>query len=122
MNSRLTSRSLPDSPEFSGLAQPEVTAAAAFEGSQQTADLKSWKRRLAGAPALNLPTDHSRSSATGSRYAEGSLCINSQASAAIRQFAQRESSSVSTVLLGAFCALLYRYTSQDDLVVGCTLE
>ncbi|HTZ98141.1 MAG TPA: amino acid adenylation domain-containing protein [Terriglobales bacterium] len=118
----MTSRSLPDSPQFSGLALPEATPAVGLEGSQPTSDIDSWKRRLAGAPALNLPTDHSRSSAAGSRYAEGSLCINSQLSAAVRQFAQRESSSVSTVLLAAYCVLLHRYTLQDDLLLGCTLE
>jgi len=78
-----------------------------------------WQTRLAGAPAaLDLPTDRPR---PGTPTHQGGLHrfeISPTTSAAITALSRREGVSLFMALLAGFQALLFRYSGQDDLVIG----
>ncbi len=73
--------------------------------------LAYWKRQLAGAPVLELPTDRPRPAA---RRGQGAL----EPLSAMPPMSARGGATSFMVLLAAFHGLLHRYTGQDDLVVG----
>lgn len=78
-----------------------------------------WRRKLSGElPLLNLPTTYARP--TTQTFA-GDMCpvsIRRDLKEELKQFAGRENSTLFMVLLAAFYAVLYRYTGQEDLLVG----
>jgi amino acid adenylation domain-containing protein/non-ribosomal peptide synthase protein (TIGR01720 family) len=78
-----------------------------------------WKERLAGIPALlGLPTDHPRPQVLSHRGGTVRFEIPLDLSAKLGEFGKREQATPYMVLLAAFQTLLYRYTSQEDIVVG----
>jgi amino acid adenylation domain-containing protein len=90
----------------------------AGEGREQ---LAWWRARLGDEhPVLELPTDHPRrpSAAYASRFHDVSL--PRRLADALREQARRSGSSVFTILLSAFQALLYRYSGQSDIRIGAT--
>jgi len=81
--------------------------------------LAYWKQQLAGVPAvLNLPTDRPRPSEQTFRGATQSFVLSESLSKALVALSQRQSATLFMTLLTAFQTLLYRYTGQDDIVVG----
>ncbi len=117
MNSRLTNSSLPQLSPRVGFASLEAGKEGRIESLQAAAEY--CKRELAGAAALRLPADRLRPSATGTRYAERSLCVGPELGGLLRGFG--ETVSLSWTLLGAFCGLLVRYTGEEDLAIACSL-
>ncbi len=128
-----------------GVLTAELTAlyAAALEGrpsplgelSVQYADFAAWQRawppevlgrqlawwrdELAGAPAaLPLPVDRPRPAAPSFRGASAMLRLPAAATAALRQAARREGTTLYMLLLAGFAALLARVTGEEDLLVG----
>lgn len=80
--------------------------------------LAYWKRKLAGPlPALELPTDERRSSSGHVSGSQAAL-LPSDFSAQLLAFAQREQTTLFTVILAAFDLLLSRLTGQDDILLG----
>ncbi len=81
-----------------------------------------WVRKLAGAPELlDLPTDNPRPAVT--RY-QGRLlqsALNHELAQGIKQLSRQQGSTVFMTLLAAFNVLLFRYSGQTDLVVGCPI-
>jgi amino acid adenylation domain-containing protein len=81
--------------------------------------LAYWRERLAGAPALlELPSDHPRPAVA--TYGGGHVPIDLPASLLERLEAlgRGEGASLFMVLLGAFSALLSKYSGSEDVVVG----
>ena len=82
-----------------------------------------WKQHLAGElPLLELPTDYPRpleSTGRGGRYR---CTIGVPLTEQARQLARNEGATLFMALLTAFKVLLHRYTSQNDLVVGCHIS
>ena len=77
--------------------------------------LAYWKCQLAGQiPQLALPTDREQSSLTS----DSSATYRFRISASLREFGRQENSTLYTLLLAAYAALLYRYTGQADVVIG----
>ena len=78
-----------------------------------------WRNYLAGTPAaVELPTDLPRPSGatgTGARYA---ATLDRPVLDAARALAAANGVTLFVVLLGAFQALVYRYSDQPDVVVG----
>src|SRR6266498_22226 len=90
-----------------------------LQGELLEKQLEYWKRQLAGAPAvLSLPTDRPRpamQTTNGAQYSRdlpGALCDS------INELSRREGATLFMTLLAAFQTLLYRYTNQEDIVVG----
>ncbi len=78
-----------------------------------------WQEQLAGElPALNLPTDYPRPNVQSYRGASVHFVITNPLMSQLKQLAQNERVSFYTLLLATYQILLYRYTSQTDILVG----
>ncbi|MFL6198889.1 MAG: condensation domain-containing protein, partial [Thermoanaerobaculia bacterium] len=77
-----------------------------------------WKWQLAGAPQiLDLPLDRPRPAVQSYRGGRASLALEVR----LEPLARRLGATPFMVLLAGFAALLRRYGSQDDVVVGTTV-
>lgn len=84
--------------------------------------LAYWTDRLAGAPAvLDFPFDHPRPTLKTYAGETPQFSISASQTAALNALAQQEGVTLFMVLLAALDVLLYRYTRQDDLVIGCPI-
>ena len=81
--------------------------------------MKYWKEKLAGAPALlDLPTDFARPSERTARGATRLLVLPEALIGGLKELAQREGVTLFMLLLAVFDLLLHRYTGQTDIVIG----
>ncbi|WP_242295072.1 condensation domain-containing protein, partial [Bacillus cereus group sp. BfR-BA-01381] len=81
--------------------------------------LAYWKEQLGGElPVLNLPIDRPR---TVKQTYQGSierLVLSKQLTQKVRSLSKQEGTTLFMTLLAAFKTLLYRYTGQEDIIVG----
>ncbi|MEX3967390.1 amino acid adenylation domain-containing protein [Paraburkholderia sp. EG286B] len=77
-----------------------------------------WKKQLSQLPVLDLPTDRPRPRVQTHVGAGHSFELGKTLTQQIRVLAREQDVTFYTVLLAAFYVLLYRYTGQDDIVVG----
>jgi amino acid adenylation domain-containing protein/non-ribosomal peptide synthase protein (TIGR01720 family) len=78
-----------------------------------------WQQQLAGElPMLNLPTDRPRLSVQTYNGASCNLYISETLTQQLKELAKSEKTTLYIVILAAFNVLLYRYTNQDDILVG----
>lgn len=78
-----------------------------------------WQQQLAGAlPILELPADHPRSTAQGFKGQVHTSLLPPELSKKIKELALAQHVNISAVFLGIWKALLYRYTGQEDIIVG----
>ncbi|APR75501.1 Malonyl CoA-acyl carrier protein transacylase [Minicystis rosea] len=77
-----------------------------------------WRDRLAGAPALDLPTDRPRPPVQSTRGALATTVLSPALTHGLVELSRREGATLFMTLLAAFDVLLQRYTGQDDIVVG----
>jgi amino acid adenylation domain-containing protein len=89
-----------------------------LRGAALDAQLSYWKRRLAGAGVLELPTDRPRPAAASYRGALQPLRFSAELTEGIRELSRREGVTVFMTLLGAFQTTLSRYAGEEDVVVG----
>jgi aspartate racemase len=90
-----------------------------LQGEKLTEQLAYWKRQLAGAPlTLELPTDRPRPAAPTYRGSIHSFKLSRDLTAELKAFSRHEGCSLYVTLLAAFSILLYRYTSQEDMLIG----
>ncbi|MEO3807789.1 amino acid adenylation domain-containing protein [Sphaerisporangium sp. B11E5] len=82
------------------------------------AAVKFWRERLAGVPALNLPTDHPRSPGSGRRGAFHRATLPAGTVSALESLGRTTGTTLFMVLLAAYQALLARQTGQHDIAVG----
>jgi amino acid adenylation domain-containing protein len=89
-----------------------------LQGEALAGQLGYWRERLAGAAALDLPTDRPRPPAQSFRGATRMHSIGAETTAALGAFARRHDATLFMVLLSAVQTLLGRYAGQEDVVVG----
>jgi hypothetical protein len=78
-----------------------------------------WKRQLAGAqPTLNVPTDRPRPPVQSYRGTSFRTSLPSSLSRELKKLAQAKRVTPFMLLLAAYQVLLYRYSGQDDILVG----
>ncbi|HVG20478.1 MAG TPA: amino acid adenylation domain-containing protein, partial [Blastocatellia bacterium] len=78
-----------------------------------------WKDQLSGElPPLNLPTDKRRPPIKTYRGAAENFRLSSDLSRKLKAVAGERETTLYTALLAAFQVLLYRYTGQEDILVG----
>jgi amino acid adenylation domain-containing protein len=77
-----------------------------------------WKQHLGGMPVLQLPTDRPRPPIQTFKGAQQKFVLSPQLTQAIKQLSQKEGVTLFMTLLAAFQTLLYRYTGQEDILVG----
>jgi amino acid adenylation domain-containing protein len=88
-------------------------------GEILSTQLNYWKQQLKDAPGLlELPTFRSRPAVQTYRGAYHSLALSQELSVALIQLSKRTGVTLFMTLLAAFQTLLYRYTGQDDILVG----
>jgi amino acid adenylation domain-containing protein len=83
------------------------------------AQLAYWRRKLAGAsPTLELFTDRPRPASESFQAARQSILLPTSLTDGLKALSRRERVTLFMTLLAAFKVLLWRYTAQDDIVVG----
>ncbi len=82
-------------------------------------DLSFWKENLREAPELlELPADRPRPSTPSYRGAKTWFRFNPTLTKALRESCQREKTSLFTLFTAALNTLFYRYTGQEDILLG----
>ncbi len=93
-----------------------------LQGAVLETQLDYWKKQLGGElPVLNLPTDRPRPPLQTYAGASKSLTLSPELSEGLIALSQREGATLFMTLLAAFKTLLYRYTGQDDIIVGAPI-
>ncbi|MCW5315483.1 amino acid adenylation domain-containing protein [Nostoc sp. KVJ3] len=81
--------------------------------------LSYWQQQLADAPALlSLPTDRPRPSVQTDNGAYQEFALSQKLTGELTQLSQQQGCTLFMTLLAAFDTLLYRYTGQEDILVG----
>ncbi|MFG6101405.1 amino acid adenylation domain-containing protein [Leptothoe sp. EHU-05/26/07-4] len=81
--------------------------------------LSYWKQHLKNAPPLlQLPTDRPRPLIPSYRGARQSFLLPKEITDALKAIGRKVEATLFMTLLAAFKILLYRYTGQEDIVVG----
>ena len=89
-----------------------------FHSGAWTTQIETWRRRLAGVPALELPTDRPRPPIRSARGAQHRVVLSPELSDAVRALGRREGVTPFMTLLATFQLLLGRWSGQDDFAVG----
>lgn len=81
--------------------------------------LTYWKEQLAGVPPiLELPTDRPRPPVQTFRGSTQSFQLSKELTLKLKTLSQQSEVTLFMTLLAAFATLLYRYSGQDDIVIG----
>ncbi len=90
-----------------------------LRGPGLESQLSYWKEQLRGSlPVLDLPADYPRAPVQSYRGARHSFNLSEELTHGLKELSQKEGVTLFMTLLAAFQALLHRYTSRDDIVVG----
>jgi amino acid adenylation domain-containing protein/non-ribosomal peptide synthase protein (TIGR01720 family) len=90
-----------------------------LQGEILTTHLDYWKQQLGNnLPVLELPTNRSRPHVQSYRGSIQSFQIPQGVTFALKTLSQEEGCTLFMTLLAAFKVLLYRYTGNEDIVVG----
>jgi Condensation domain len=84
------------------------------------AQLDYWKEKLAGAPELNLPTDHRRPAVQTFRGAKQAFSLSKELSERLETLSRSERCTIFMTLLAAFKIMLHYYSRQREILVGTT--
>ena len=84
----------------------------------QAAQLAYWQEQLAGAPPLELPTDHPRPPAQTFNGATRLFPLPEPLFQQLTQFCQQHNLTLFMLFLASIQVLLARYSGQDDISVG----
>ena len=78
-----------------------------------------WKRQLGGTlPVLQLPADRPRADAESFRGAMQCFAVSGELSDSLRALSRQQGVTLFMTLLAALDTLLYRYSGQEDILVG----
>ena len=90
-----------------------------LEGERLNEQLSYWTAKLTGCPpSLELPTTFARPAVQSHRGARHTHQIPASLQRKLQALSRREGVTLFMTLLAAFQVLLYRYTGQEDVVVG----
>ena len=81
-------------------------------------DLAYWQEHLAGAPELEIPTDHPRPPDQTYRGEMITFDLDAELIDSLRALSRSQSVTLFTTMLAAICILMQRYSGQDDVVIG----
>ena len=88
-------------------------------GEPAMRQLAYWQRQLRGSPsALALATDHARPPVPSFRGAAPRYAIPRALGDSLRALSRERGATVFMTMFAVFVALLYRYTQQEDILVG----
>ncbi|MCP4657358.1 MAG: amino acid adenylation domain-containing protein, partial [bacterium] len=89
-----------------------------LRGEERQRQLDYWRRRLAGAPVVELPGDRPRPAVRSGRGGNLALTLPGRLREALEALSRERGATLFMTFLAAFVTLLYRYTGQRDVVVG----
>ncbi len=90
-----------------------------LQGEELERQLGYWRKQLEEAPpVLELPTDRPRPAVQTYRGESQSLTLSPELSEGLKKLSRQEGATLFMTLLAVFQVLLYRYTGQEDVVVG----
>ncbi|QSV63975.1 MAG: amino acid adenylation domain-containing protein [Dolichospermum sp. DL01] len=90
-----------------------------LQGDVLESQLSYWKQQLGGSlPVLELPTDHPRPAIQTYNGASISVELSLDLTNGLKALSQQEGVTLFMTLLAAFQILLYRYSGQEDIIVG----
>jgi amino acid adenylation domain-containing protein len=92
-----------------------------LRGEVLEAQLDYWRRALTGLAVLELPTDRPRPAIQRFQGADEPLAFDREVSQRLLDLGRRQGATPYMTLLAGFQALLYRYSGQDDVIVGATV-
>src|SRR6185312_3136046 len=93
-----------------------------LQGEVLEEQLRYWRRPLGGeVPWLELPTDRPRPAVQSYRGSQRGFRLTDELTAAVKLLSRREGVTLFMTLLAAFQVLLYRYSGQDDILVGTAI-
>jgi amino acid adenylation domain-containing protein len=93
-----------------------------MQGETLEAELSYWKPQLRGIPPLlQLPSDRPRPPVQTYAGAERPVVLSQELSGMLYALSRREGLTPFMVLLAVFQVLLYRYTGQENIVVGAPI-
>jgi amino acid adenylation domain-containing protein len=100
-------------------AQKRIRRRQWLRGEALDFHLSYWKQQLGNSPsALELPTDHPRSSVHAFQSKTHSLMLPDSLTESLKALSGEADVALFVTLLAAFQTMLHRYTGQDDIVVG----
>lgn len=90
-----------------------------LQGEVLQSQLSYWKEALRGAPmVLQLPLDKPRPSVQTFHGKREAFFLSREMERALKNLGQKEGATLFMTLLAAFNTLLFRYSGQDDILVG----
>jgi amino acid adenylation domain-containing protein len=89
-----------------------------LQGEVLETQLTYWQQQLEGCTSLHLPTNRQRPALPTFRGARQYLMLPQRLSKAIALLGEREGVTLFMTLLAAFQTLLYRYSGQEDILIG----
>ncbi|HEX5886547.1 MAG TPA: amino acid adenylation domain-containing protein, partial [Pyrinomonadaceae bacterium] len=90
-----------------------------LQGEILKEEVTFWRRQLEGAPTLlELETDHPRQFLRTLRGAHHPVVFSAEVSQWLREFHRQEGSTLFMTLMAGFHTLLWRYTGQNEILVG----
>ncbi|TDV43216.1 non-ribosomal peptide synthetase [Actinophytocola oryzae] len=98
--------------------RPPVLPRVATVGAAGDGGAEFWRRELADAPVLELPVDRPRTNRTGSPAGYVPVRVEADVAARLRVLAEEEHTTLNTVLVAGFAALLARWSGQREVVFG----
>ncbi len=91
-----------------------------LEGEEGLRQWEYWRDKLAGnLPVLNLPTNYPRPPIESFRGTSYPFKLPRKLSNQLIELSKSRGVTLFTTYLAAFQVLMYRYTGQDDVLVGC---
>jgi hypothetical protein len=92
---------------------------AQLRGGALERDLEFWRTHLAGAPTLlRLPTDRPRPSGQSFDGATHRITLGTATAAALGEVCREQQVTPYMLLLAVFGTVLYRWSGQDDILLG----
>jgi amino acid adenylation domain-containing protein len=92
-----------------------------LSGENLERQVRYWRDKLAGTEPMDLPADRPRPPVASQRGRFHRFRLDAALADRLRALCRSEAATLNMVLMGAFYALMRRYTGQDRLVVGTLL-
>ncbi len=90
-----------------------------LQGASLLAQQTYWRQQLSGElPVLKLPSDRPRPAIPSYQGNHYPVALSPSLSTQLKHLAARSGATLFMLLLASFQTLLYRYTGQDDLIIG----
>ncbi|GHO70196.1 hypothetical protein KSC_090880 [Ktedonobacter sp. SOSP1-52] len=90
-----------------------------LKGDLLEKELTYWREQLAGMPeVIELPLDHARPTIQSYQGDRQSTSFSAELTQRVRELSQQEEVTMFMALLTSFVVLLWRYSGQEDIVVG----